>query len=169
MKFIIPILFLFTLVSACKPKELESPEQFMDRLIPVIQSGNEAALFDLFVHEKSEIRKIAIVTMGLSPNMEHSLEKEVDNMVAAAQEDKGRMIRRFQRGTLGDWSAVHLESVSIDFPSADEIPESAKANGVAVARINALLTAGGEQVSMRIPCVSFDNGPWKMAGYPSVD
>lgn len=167
------VFILFSLVailfSNCK-KAQETPEEFVNRLITIVQDGDESALFgQCFVNSKKEIKKMVTVTSGRS-SYSSELDDQIDDMYDAVQEDKNRVLRKLRRRSLGDWHNITLDSVitknRLIEGFGNEIPFP---KGYRGADITVYITKEGYQTKVVIPCMDLNTGMWKMIGYPSFN
>lgn len=160
------LLGAFAAVYACS-SEAETPEQFVDRLIPILQEKNEDLLFETFV-SKQELRDL--LELVVPPDLPaHQLDTRVEELWEAALEDKGNMMRRFLRAGVSDWNLATVDSIS-----KRQAPQTAydgtplKSEELELADITIHFTYQGEKKTMTINCLQIHQGPWKMANYPEM-
>jgi len=150
--------------TACS-SESESPEQFVERIIPIVQSNNEDAIHKTFVHTKKGI-KAMILLFGQAPPSQELLDKQVNEMYQAELEDKGHMLNRFRKRGLKDWNGVVVDSISLETPKNFSNKEVKRKPGIRTATINAYLSKDGKQYLVQFRCVDFKTGKWQMISYP---
>jgi hypothetical protein len=142
----------------------QTPEIFAGNLLEVLKHKDENALFNLFI-QKAQLEEV----MQLIYHQEAERQTIVDEMWAAINEDKGNMVRKFQRGGIGDFKLVTLDSVSSIIEPLNSFAgyESRQQSDLQQMVIKMYMSQNSQSTQLSMRCIKFGNGEIKMVDYPN--
>ena len=142
----------------------QTPEIFAGNLLEVLKKKDENALFNLFI-QKDQLEEV----MQLIYQQAAERKTIVDEMWAAMNEDKGNMVRKFQRGGIGDFNLVTLDSVrSVNEPlNSFAGYETRQQSNLQPMVIKMFMSQNDQSFQLDMRCIKFGNGEIKMVDYPN--
>lgn len=159
--------FFVFLLPACTTEPrfpLESPESFLRELTEHVRAGDQAALHDRFVNTHEEAATL-VKALSTSRRDTSKVNAQIQNIVAAAAEDREQVLEKFRSLTVQDWTYLRLDSVTyvnplLKFPAEGTDPR------LRVAEISGWYSRGEELFLIKFPAAGLNGGPWQLQSYP---
>lgn len=141
----------------------QTPEAFTGSLLEVLKNKDENGLWNLFI-QKEQLEEV----MQFVIQNETERKNRVDEMWAAMNEDKGSMVRRFQRDGVGDFNQVKLDSVRTQIEPFSSFAgyESNQKTVLQPMLIRMYISQNGQAHYLGLRCMKFGDGSIRMVGYP---
>ncbi len=158
------LLFACNNINTKGGSEGQTPEAFAADLLEVLRNKDENALFNLFI-QKKQLEEV----MQLVNHPAADRKTIVEEMWAAINEDKGNMVRKFQRGGIDDFKLVTLDSVrSQEEPMSSFAGyDTGQQTDLQPLIIKMYMTQNSQSTQLSMRCIKFGNGEIKMVDYPN--